>query len=327
MPVGAFKVQALLRVVLAISVALPGSPVPMSAAADPSARPAGEIAGDVAPSRSIHSASSSPGELTAAWCAINSFAPGTLVVLADGSAVPIESLQVGDEVLATDPVTGETTGEPVVATITGSGVKGLVTITVTTDTGVAGEVTATEGHPFWVADRGVWVDAGDLLPGDWLRTSSGTWVQVSAVEHDHREQAVHNLTVDTVHTYYVYAGDAAVLSHNCGGGGNAVQAGIGGMDDVASYATQRLTTAGKGGSSQAHHLIEKRFSDVVGGDTSQWATVVLSRADHQLFTNAWRNAIGYGASGTGEATKSQVLDAARRIYANYPHILRTLGLG
>jgi hypothetical protein len=43
-------------------------------------------------------------------------------------------------------------------------------------------------------------------------------VQVSAVEHDHREQTVHNLTVDTVHTYYVYAGETAVLSHNCGGG-------------------------------------------------------------------------------------------------------------
>jgi hypothetical protein len=164
--------------------------------------------------------------------------PGTLVVLADGSVAPIESLRVGDEVLATDPVTGETTGEPVVATITGSGVKDLVTITVTTDTGASGEVTATVGHPFWVADRGVWVGAGDLLRGDWLRTSSGTWVQVSAVEHDHREQTVHNLTVDTVHTYYVYAGETAVLSHNCGGGGVAAKSG----DEFINLASDARTT-------------------------------------------------------------------------------------
>jgi hypothetical protein len=199
---------------MAIAIAVSASPLLTVVDPDSSARPVGTSSVETTPGRSIHSALASPRDSDAPPCRINSFVPGTLVVLADGSAVPIESLQVGDEVLATDPVTGETTGEPVVATITGTGVKDLVTVTVTTDAGASGEVTATAGHPFWVADRGVWVDAGDLLPGDWLRTSSGTWVQVSAVEHDHREQTVHNLTVDTVHTYYVYAGETAVLNHN-----------------------------------------------------------------------------------------------------------------
>jgi len=56
-------------------------------------------------------------------CSINSFAPGTLVVLADGTLAPIETLQAGDLVLATDPLTGDTTAEPVLTPIVGSGTK------------------------------------------------------------------------------------------------------------------------------------------------------------------------------------------------------------
>jgi hypothetical protein len=48
----------------------------------------------------------------------------------------------------------------------------------------------------------------------WLQTAAGTWVQVTAVAKQNRKQQVHNLTVDGVHTYYVQAGDAAVLVHN-----------------------------------------------------------------------------------------------------------------
>jgi len=44
-------------------------------------------------------------------------------------------------------------------------------------------------------------------------------VQITAIAHDHREQTVHNLTINTAHTYYVYAGDTAVLTHNCGAAG------------------------------------------------------------------------------------------------------------
>lgn len=53
----------------------------------------------------------------------NSFVPGTLVVMADGSRKPIEDVKTGDVVLVTDPVTGKTTTKPVVATIIGQGTK------------------------------------------------------------------------------------------------------------------------------------------------------------------------------------------------------------
>ncbi|MEV4739879.1 polymorphic toxin-type HINT domain-containing protein [Streptomyces sp. NPDC049555] len=151
----------------------------------------------------------------------NSFVPGTTVLMADGSRKPIEQIKTGDKVLATDPETGETKAEPVVATIIGSGSKDLVKVTVSGERqGDNGALIATEGHPFWVPDLKKWVDAGELEPGQWLRTSAGTWVQVTAVEAWTQNARVHNLTVESTHTYYVQAGVTPVLVHNTGGSGH-----------------------------------------------------------------------------------------------------------
>ncbi|MEU5100024.1 polymorphic toxin-type HINT domain-containing protein [Streptomyces sp. NPDC020996] len=77
-------------------------------------------------------------------------------------------------------------------------------------------VTATAGHPFWVPSLREWVDAGELKPRQWLETSSGTWIQIGAVEAWTAKKAtVHNLTVTDVHTYYVEAGNSALLVHSC----------------------------------------------------------------------------------------------------------------
>jgi RHS repeat-associated protein len=150
----------------------------------------------------------------------NSFAPGTEVLLPDGTTKAIEDLQLGDEVLATDPETGETTTEQVTATITGEGQKNLVTLTLdTTGTDDApATIVATDAHPFWVPALSEWVDATDLQPGQWLRTSAGTHIQITAVtRHTSPSTTVHNLTVANLHTYYVLAGATPVLVHNCGG--------------------------------------------------------------------------------------------------------------
>ncbi|MFB9469612.1 polymorphic toxin-type HINT domain-containing protein [Nonomuraea salmonea] len=153
-------------------------------------------------------------------CNPNSFVTGTRVLLADGSSKAIEDIKVGDRVLATDAATGETEAESVTALITGNGTKHLITITV--NVGGTGDVTtdtiiATDHHPFWVPDLHAWIDAGDLQPGMWLRTSAGAYVLVSAVERWTAVRQVHNLTVDDLHTYYVLAGTTPVLVHNdCG---------------------------------------------------------------------------------------------------------------
>ncbi|CAM5332509.1 hypothetical protein SFUMM280S_09247 [Streptomyces fumanus] len=154
-------------------------------------------------------------------CEFNSFRPGTLVLMADGSTKPIEKVRAGDKVVATDPRTGKTTVQTAAATITGKGRKDLVRITLKVHDGSSAAktstttVTATAGHPFWVPTLREWVDAGDLEPGQWVRTSSGTWIQIATVEAWTAPVAtVHNLTVTDVHTYYVLAGPVPVLVHN-----------------------------------------------------------------------------------------------------------------
>ncbi|MCP2166451.1 RHS repeat-associated core domain-containing protein [Goodfellowiella coeruleoviolacea] len=149
----------------------------------------------------------------------NSFVPGTRVLLADGSSKPIEQVVVGDEVWASDPVTGESGPQAVVGTIVGGGVKHLVEITVDVDGdagGVTASVTATEGHPFWLPESRRWVSAGELRVGSLLQTSAGTWVQVVQVQQRTATQRAHNLTINTLHTYHVLTGATPVLVHNCG---------------------------------------------------------------------------------------------------------------
>ncbi|MCP2331280.1 polymorphic toxin-type HINT domain-containing protein [Actinoalloteichus caeruleus] len=153
--------------------------------------------------------------LRSAGCRVNSFVPGTLVLLADGTRKPIEDIQLGDEVLASDPDTGEIGPQRVVATITSEGPKTLVDVSHTPSPDqLPGTVTATDEHPFWVDDHGRWTHATDLTRGNTLLTPTGdhtTITHAHTYPHHHR---VHNLTINTIHTYYVLAGTTPVLVHN-----------------------------------------------------------------------------------------------------------------
>ncbi|WP_046469869.1 polymorphic toxin-type HINT domain-containing protein [Allosalinactinospora lopnorensis] len=145
----------------------------------------------------------------------SSFVPGTEVLMAGGDRVPIEAVDVGDEVWAFDPATGEEGPREVTGLIGGADEKTLVDIAITDSNGETGSVTATDAHPFWVPEAGAWVEAIDLDPGTWLRTSAGTWTQVTAVDiRTVADQQVHNLTVDDLHTYYVVGGANTALVHN-----------------------------------------------------------------------------------------------------------------
>ncbi|MEU2155053.1 polymorphic toxin-type HINT domain-containing protein [Streptomyces sp. NPDC019396] len=79
-------------------------------------------------------------------------------------------------------------------------------------------LTATTGHPFWVPELRMWLEADELKAGQWLQTSAGTWTQISAVHSRVATATVYNLTVDELHTYYALAGNTATLVHNCGRG-------------------------------------------------------------------------------------------------------------
>ncbi|MFG2794460.1 RHS repeat-associated core domain-containing protein, partial [Streptomyces sp. NPDC048419] len=155
-------------------------------------------------------------------CALpNSFTGDTPVLMADGTRKPIKDVAVGDTVMATDPETGNTGPRKVTALIKGEGEKHLVDITLDTDGHARAKtstITATDGHPFWVPQLHRWVEASNLAAGQWLQTSSGTWVQIKAVRHHTQQASVNNLTVEGLHTYYVLAGKTPLLVHNAGCG-------------------------------------------------------------------------------------------------------------
>ncbi|MFT9666760.1 polymorphic toxin-type HINT domain-containing protein [Streptomyces rhizosphaericola] len=149
----------------------------------------------------------------------NSFISGTQVLMADGTTKPIEQIEIGDRVLATDPGTGESRPETITAEIVGKGNKNLVRITLAQpgSTGEPKAITATDGHPFWVPEAGEWIDATDLKSGQWLQTSTDGRLKVTDVERWTQKATVYNLTVSNLHTYYVLAGETPVLVHNSNG--------------------------------------------------------------------------------------------------------------
>jgi RHS repeat-associated protein len=142
----------------------------------------------------------------------NSFTPETAVVMADGTILPIEDVQVGDLVLALDPMTGSQQTDPVIDVITGSGTRHLVDIVLAD----GATFTATAEHPIWIEGKG-WVKAGEITPGDRTRGATGGLLVVAAM-HDRgwlSGQTVYNLTVANAHTFVIATADGTTaLVHN-----------------------------------------------------------------------------------------------------------------
>ncbi len=124
-------------------------------------------------------------------------------VWTDGGPMPVEQIRIGDLVLSQHPETGELAYKPVVRTTVRPAAP-LLRIVLDEET-----VTASGGHPFWVAGEG-WVKARELEPRQHLHGATGT-AEVRAVQPADAEQT-YNLVVADFHTYFV--GDARILSHD-----------------------------------------------------------------------------------------------------------------
>ncbi|CAM3243714.1 polymorphic toxin-type HINT domain-containing protein [Stackebrandtia soli] len=104
-------------------------------------------------------------------------------------------------------------------------VKVDVTVDVDGDGKGDDTIASTAGHAFWTNltepsnDGAKWVPARDLVSGAWLRTSSGTWVQTTALTAETRPVNTYNLTVSQTHTYYIKFANTDALVHNCDDGG------------------------------------------------------------------------------------------------------------
>ncbi|MFD4833898.1 polymorphic toxin-type HINT domain-containing protein [Streptomyces uncialis] len=144
------------------------------------------------------------------------FLAGTAVLLADGSAKNIEDIEIGDQVLAADPETGESGPREVTALIRTQGEKFFNDLSIATEDGVR-KLAATHDHPFWSPSEDAWLEARQLKPGMTLSTDDGDTVIVTGNHEYTRHARTYNLTVEDLHSYYVLAGETPVLVHNSNG--------------------------------------------------------------------------------------------------------------
>ena len=132
------------------------------------------------------------------------FAAGTLVHTIDGPR-KIESISIGDRVLAQDTSKGTLSFQPVLATHL-NGPSNTLWISIGDET-----VVATGIHRFWQAGKG-WAMARDLKPGDQLRMIGGV-AKVESIEPGLPDR-VYNLTVAGSNDFLV--GAAGLLVHDFG---------------------------------------------------------------------------------------------------------------
>jgi RHS repeat-associated protein len=151
--------------------------------------------------------------------AVCSFDPDTRVLMADGTTKAIGDVEIGDSVEAADPSTGQDQGGRAVTALHSHQDDDLIDVTVTGRDGKLHIIHTTARHPFWEDTSHTWVPAGNLRAGQEVRTVDGRDVVIADVSDRSGESEMLNLTVSGLHTFYVKAGDAAVLVHNtCGDG-------------------------------------------------------------------------------------------------------------
>jgi RHS repeat-associated protein len=148
-------------------------------------------------------------------CPTNSFAAGTLVLMAGGSTKPIQDVKVGDQVANAEPDSAQVQSHTVEATHITDDDRDFVDLTVETPAGRA-SITTTAHHLFWDATTHAWATADNLKVGDQLETPGEGHVKVTVTHTYAGSMRTYNLTVEAVHTYYVLTGNTPVLVHNCG---------------------------------------------------------------------------------------------------------------
>jgi hypothetical protein len=154
-----------------------------------------------------------------------SFSPGTKVLLAGGSAVPISQLRAGEKVLATSTATGVTRAESITAVLAHHDTD-LYDLRVWAGNRIA-VIDTTRNHLFWDATTQRWVKAAALRYGSHLRTPPGGYATAAGGYTPRRSSGwMWDLTVPggNDHDFYIYTAAAPVLVHNClvGEGGTQV---------------------------------------------------------------------------------------------------------
>lgn len=128
--------------------------------------------------------------------------------MADGTTKPISEIEVGEEVWAVNPETGDE-GE---RTVTGvwPHYDWLLNFSVGT-----GFVETTEDHHFWNESDREWQETAHIDAGDMLLNSDGGAVAAGDLDWTSpRYGEAFDLTIQGLHTYFVDFGEGSVLVHN-----------------------------------------------------------------------------------------------------------------
>ncbi|WP_432855287.1 Hint domain-containing protein [Amycolatopsis sp. CA-161197] len=164
-------------------------------------------------------ASSGRADATAAEDAVatcrNSFSGGTPVLMADGSTKQIEDVKVGDKVRNAEPDDSSTEIHTVTALHITDTDRDFVDVIIATPDGPK-KITTTAHHLWWDVTTHNWTDATNLTPGDLLDTPGNGHATIQTLNRYISSIRTYNLTIDTIHTYYVLAGNVPVLVHNSG---------------------------------------------------------------------------------------------------------------
>jgi len=170
-------------------------------------------ASGVASNLGKEAAEKGPAKAAAGATKCHSFTATTAVLMANGTTKAISTIKIGDKVLATDPTTGKKTVRTVEVVHVNHDTK-LTDVTITVN-GHTTVIHTTQYHPFWDQTKQRWVNASDLTTGDHTQSTTTTTPTVSNIVNYDGTATMYDLTINTVHTYYVIAEGTSVLVHNC----------------------------------------------------------------------------------------------------------------
>ncbi len=134
---------------------------------------------------------------------------GTLVATPTG-LVAIETLSVGDLVLAYDVETGEVVPQKILDVIE-TEPKPIYNVVLRAASGKAERFNATGDHPWLNADR-KWRNTDEMAVGDWLIAADGERFEVVGVTPTGDVEGAFTLTVNELHTYIM--GEYGIVVHN-----------------------------------------------------------------------------------------------------------------
>ena len=239
-------------------------------------------------------------------------------VLTDEGLKPIETVEVGDQLLSKDEESGELAWNPVSRRYQFNE-RELYQLDVARADGTQSNLTVTDDHPFWVKDQG-WVASAKLQAGMQLQDRQGQWHEVigwSALEH---RGTTFNFEVADDHTFFV--GEEGFWVHN------------GGPCDIKTYQTYTKAnpttgdvytgrTSGTGTPEQniarrdqGHHMNEQGYGPATLDQSSTNKDVIRGREqqviDHHGGAQSQGGTSGNAINGVSPTNprRQQYLDAA-----------------